>query len=209
MTHRGGNETSIPPALLELVSGSVIDAELGALLWTLLERGVPALVIGGSDEGSLSSIADAVETLAVRPASREQDATRGPDRPVRTLRATSLQDAFGILADDPFHLTDDAVRSLGVVLVVRDERVVAAHYLRPVERDREGHLQRRPPAVLATWDEASARFEHFAWAVTPELAFRSGMTQAELEELVASRRKRLSSMGVTRSGQRGSANSAR
>ena len=36
---------------------------------------------------------------------------------------------------------------------------------------REGHIQRRPPAVLATWVRwRPTRFDHFAWGMTPELA---------------------------------------
>ena len=50
------------------------------------------------------------------------------------------------LEADPSHLPDDAVRRLGTVLVLSSRppgpRVVAAHYLRPTERDGGGHLQR-------------------------------------------------------------------
>ena len=72
------------------------------------------------------------------------------------------------------------------MLIVADRepgpRVVAAHYLRPTERDGGGHLQRRPPAVLATWDAGPDAFEHYAWGVTPELGDRVGRAQADLEE---------------------------
>jgi hypothetical protein len=71
---------------------------------------------------------------------------------------------------------------------------VAAHYLRPVERDGHGHLQRRPPAVLATWDAKHADFEHFAWGVTPELASRVGRTQADFERRQAGRARFLASI---------------
>jgi len=67
---------------------------------------------------------------------------------------------------------DDEQRALGLVVVVGGGRAAAVHYIRPVERDREGHLQRRPPAVLSTWDDARGTVEHFAWAMTPELAAR-------------------------------------
>ncbi len=104
-----------------------------------------------------------------------------------TVAAGSLEELFRILAARPPGLTEDEIRRLGIVLVQRIVqpgqrlRVVAAHYLRPLERDGQGHLQRRPPAVLATWDAASDTFEHFAWGVTPELGFRVGRSQADLE----------------------------
>jgi hypothetical protein len=179
---RESQRTDPPAGLVALLRSDALDAELGALLWLLREGGLPALVIGPVGEASLSAVAEALEEMAGAAATAA---------PVRTLRAESLLDAFDILAADPFHLTDDAIRGLGLVLVVRDSRVAAAHYLRPVERDREGHLQHRPPAVLATWEESTDRFEHFAWAVTPELAVRVNRTQAELEEESTERAGRL------------------
>ncbi len=173
------------PGLQSLVAAGFVDAQLGALLWALLEGGVPSLVVGPVGDESVTTVADALESVVVT------DEHGGSGRSVRTLRAGSLQEAFDILGADPFHLTDDAIRSLGIVIVARDGRVAAAHYLRPVERDREGHLQRRPPAVLATWEESANRFEHFAWAVTPELAIRVGRTQAELEDEISERARRL------------------
>ncbi len=61
-------------------------------------------------------------------------------------------------------------------------RCTVVHYLRPVERDAQGHIQRRPPAVLAAWDEQDDVYEHYAWGITPELADRVGRSQADLEE---------------------------
>jgi hypothetical protein len=118
-----------------------------------------------------------------------------------TIHIDSLEDLFGALMAPPVSLTEDEIRRLGVVLIARrlrvpqggsasmpgvDEegtirRVVAAHYLRPVERDGEGHLQRRPPVVLATWDPDHDEFDHFGWGAAPELALRVGRTQAEFE----------------------------
>ncbi|MDQ3938305.1 MAG: hypothetical protein M3253_06445, partial [Chloroflexota bacterium] len=51
----------------------------------------------------------------------------------------------------------------------------------PVERDAAGHLQRRPPAVLAAWDERHDRLDHYAWGVTGELAERMAMTLGDFE----------------------------
>jgi hypothetical protein len=118
-----------------------------------------------------------------------------------TIHIDALEDLFDELQAAPVSLTEDEVRRLGVVLVARRlrvpeggsppargvdaegtiRRVVAAHYLRPVERDGEGHLQRRPPVVLATWDPARDEFDHFGWGAAPELALRVGRTQAEFE----------------------------
>ena len=74
---------------------------------------------------------------------------------------------------------------LGLVLAVADvargPRVVAAHYLRPVARDQHGHVQRLPPAVLATWAMATDAWDHFAWGVVPELAARLGVRPVDLE----------------------------
>jgi flagellar protein FlaI len=104
-----------------------------------------------------------------------------------TVHADSLEEVFALLHRPPVALTDDELSRLGVVLILRAvsppagdlaggplRRVVAAHYVRPVARDVHGHVQRLPPAVLATWDGERDRFEHFAWGVVPELAYRVG-----------------------------------
>ena len=93
-----------------------------------------------------------------------------------TVDAGSLE---AVLARMPI-LSLDAADELGarvaIVVVLGVDgpedawRVTAAHLLRPPLRDGHGHLQRQGPAVLATWDPALRRFEHFAWAVLPELA---------------------------------------
>ena len=64
-----------------------------------------------------------------------------------TIHGDSLDDVLAQLREPPVRLTDDELSRLGVVLVlrrVRDgrRRVVAAHYVRPVARDRP-----RPPAA--------------------------------------------------------------
>jgi hypothetical protein len=89
-------------------------------------------------------------------------------------------------------LTDDELSHLGVVLIVGEvgdrDRITAAHWVRPVVRDVHGHVQRLGPAVLATWDEPTGGFEHFAWGVMPELAMRIGRKAGDLE-LDADRRR--------------------
>jgi hypothetical protein len=104
-----------------------------------------------------------------------------------TVHADSLEEVFDLLHRPPVAATDDELTRLGIVLVLRAvapapgdvadgpvRRVAAAHFVRPVSRDGHGHLQRLPPAVLATWDPHGDRFEHFAWGIMPELAIRVG-----------------------------------
>jgi hypothetical protein len=106
---------------------------------------------------------------------------------------TSLEDVLGRLASAPVGAIDDELTRLGLVLILgRDDadgprRVLAAHYLRPVARDVHGHIQRLPPAVLATWNPAAGRFDHFAWGVVGELAGRTGCRPVEFEREQAMR----------------------
>ena len=180
-----------PLGVGRLVAGGTLDAELGALLWILIEGGVPVLVSGAAPEADLASIAAALTESAPN----RHLADRPGRKPGTTLRAGSLKEAFEILGAEPFNLSDDEQRALGLVVVVRGGRATAVHYVRPVERDKQGHLQRRPPAVLATWNDDRSAFEHFAWAMTPELAARIGMTQAAFEDLQRDRTHTLSHAG--------------
>ncbi len=123
-----------------------------------------------------------------------------------TIGGASLDDVFAQLRAAPVRLTDDELSRLGVVLVLRRlvdgrRRVAAAHYVRPVVRDVHGHLQRLGPAVLATWDPGSDRFEQFGWGVTPELALRVGRRAGDFELDVAGRRTLLE--GLARDGVTG------
>lgn len=187
MDHAHDHATA-PLGVSRLVAAETLDAELGALLWLLVEGGIPVLVCGPATEPDLSVYADALTESA-----RNRDLADRPGRkPASTLRAGSLKEALQILSAEPFNLSDDEQRALGLVVVIRDGRAIAVHYVRPVERDKEGHLQRRPPAVLATWDQDRGMFEHFAWGMTPELAARIGMAQSELEDLQRERAHTLS-----------------
>ena len=112
-----------------------------------------------------------------------------------TMRADSLDDVFAVLRAEPVGLGDDELSRLGVVLVLRPagdppggRRIVAAHYVRPVARDVHGHLQRLAPAVLATWNAETDRFEHFGWGVMPELAMRVDRRAGDFELETAARR---------------------
>jgi hypothetical protein len=97
-------------------------------------------------------------------------------------------------------LSDDELSWLGMVLVLRHlddgrRRVAAAHYVRPTARDVHGHLQRLGPAVIATWDPATDRFEHFGWGIVPELAARVGRRAGDFEVEVDRRREYLAGLG--------------
>jgi hypothetical protein len=116
-----------------------------------------------------------------------------------TIHADSLDDVFETLRRPPVGVNDDELSRLGVVLILRSvgdgaRRVVAAHYVRPTSRDEHGHVQRLGPAVLATWDPAADRFEHFGWGVTPELALRVGRKAGDFELEVERRRDYLTGL---------------
>jgi hypothetical protein len=101
------------------------------------------------------------------------------------MDATDLEAVFARLHAPDIGTDEDERSRLGVVLAVADvargPRVLAAHYVRPLARDQHGHLQRLPPAVLATWSMATDRWDHFAWGVVPELAARLGVRPLDLE----------------------------
>jgi hypothetical protein len=106
-----------------------------------------------------------------------------------TMDAARLEDVLAALRRRPIQLTDDELTNLGVIVVLEADaaapgappRIAAAHYLRPLARDVHGHPQRLPPAVLATWDAAADRFEHFAWGIAAELAGRVGRRTGDFE----------------------------
>jgi hypothetical protein len=125
-----------------------------------------------------------------------------------TIHADSLEEVLDELASPEVGLTGDELSRLGVVLVLRAfrdrasgavlRRVAAAHYVRPVARDAAGHVQRLGPAVLATWDPATDRFEDFAWGIVPELAERVGRRAGDFEAERARRADYLT--GLVRAG---------
>lgn len=198
--------------MLSLVREGVLDAELAALCWLMVEGGVPIVVTGGAETAERLRVSAALMHLPPSCAGTTLDTeARVPtvtelgellqlgERIAIVTPAPDLRLAIDRLAGHSVGLPDEAVRRLGLVLVVsvvpsvvpgpvmERVRVVAAHYLRPIERDGQGHIQRRPPAVLATWDPATDAFDHFAWGVTGELADRVDRSQASFEELQASR----------------------
>jgi hypothetical protein len=205
------------PSLVELVAAGTLSADLAALLWLLSEGGVPLVAAGGAPHAARSGVARAVVGID---ASRPWVVLDADERPLTleqlgalirggvclgiALAAPDLEAVTERLAEGPPGMPQDAVRRLGVVLVIEEAdaalRVSVAHYLRPTERDARGHVQRRPPAVLAAWDARAGHFEDYSWAVTPELAAAVGRTQADLEERCQERAlllARLAAEGVT------------
>ena len=210
-------------SLVDLVADGTLDGELAALLWLLVEGGIPLTVTGWASLAVRTEVARAV--LAAPPdvpgvlidadAERPGLAALGARiqsgvRVGLTIAAAGLRAAMDRLAAAPDGLPEDAVRRLGVVLVVGQvpstavgpvverRRILAAHYLRPTERDPQGHIQRRPPAILATWVSETDEFDHFAWGLTPELADLVDRTQASFEELQVERAAALRILATSR-----------
>jgi hypothetical protein len=113
-----------------------------------------------------------------------------------TAPGDGLDGVLDLLHAPPIE-ADEAERSrLGVILVMGPPgtgagsdpaKVVAAHYVRPIALDTHGHVQRLSPAVLATWNDAANRWDHFAWGVMPDLAGRTGRRPIEFEREQAHR----------------------
>jgi hypothetical protein len=171
------------PTLRQLTALGELDAGLAALLWLLAEHGLP-LTVASLDRAA----AERTRVAIVDAAGTGRAARLAPAGGV--VLADSLEGVLRLFGGDVE--LNDATRDLGLVLIHDGTRVSSAHYVRPVERDGAGHLQRRPPAVLGDWNERAAQFDDFSWAVTDELANRAGMTRQELEDQRDSRRDQLS-----------------
>ena len=193
-----------------LLREGVLDPDLAALLWLLLEGGTPLVVTGPATTEVRSALAASLLSLVPGRAWSVIDADDDPpstERLAALLRGgtgfavvqsgESLREWMSRAAETG--LPEDGVRRLGVVVVAegtaRGLRCLAVHYLRPSERDGQGHVQRRPPAVLATWDADSDAYEDFSWGITPELADRVDRAQADLEERQRDRAGFLASIG--------------
>jgi hypothetical protein len=174
------------PSLRELVALGELDADLAALLWLLAEHGLP-LTVASPDRAAAQRTRGAI----VAAAGTGRTARLAPAGGV--VLADSLEGLLRLLGGDT--TLNDATRDLGLVVLHDGRRVRSAHYVRPVERDGAGHLQRRPPAVLADWNERAGRFDDFSWAVTDELATRTDMTRADLEDELDRRRLQLAEVG--------------
>lgn len=191
-----------PSDLTSLLAAGTLDPRTTALLWMLLEGGVPLVVVGTAPTEPRAELAGAL--LALDP-SREwllidaDDESLTTDRLAAllrggvavgiTLEAAGLEAALDRFAG--MGLPQDGIRRLGAVVVLDETeaglRCTSMHYLRPSERDAQRHVQRRPPAVLAAWDDAVDAYEDYAWGITPELADRVDRAQADLEERLSDR----------------------
>jgi hypothetical protein len=156
-----------------LVADGVLDAELASLLLVLGGHGVP-LVLATREPDGAAALARALAGLT------------------GTLAADSLDEVARLGGGSASAGLPDELRDMGVVVVARrlDGRlkVVAAHYIRPLERDAGGHIQRRGPAVLVVFDEQAAEWEHFAWGVEAELADRAGIPLRDFARQLEARR---------------------
>ena len=99
-------------------------------------------------------------------------------------RGTGLAELLDALRADPHRVPEDDLRRLGLVLCLDATNLTAAHLMRSAETG-----DRRPPALLAVWDEMRAVWDDFAWAAVPELAERCGVSQAAYEVRHAERRQ--------------------
>jgi hypothetical protein len=178
--------TSDHPSLRELTALGELEPGVAALLWLLAEHGLP-LTLASPDRAA----AERVRAAIVAAAGTGRAARLAPAGGV--MLADSLEGVLRVLGGDA--TLNDATRDLGLVVIHDGRRVASAHYVRPVERDGAGHLQRRPPAVLAAWNERAGHYDDFSWAVTDELAERAGLTRHELEDQRDTRRDQLSGTG--------------
>ncbi|MET1231326.1 MAG: hypothetical protein ABWY52_00585 [Candidatus Limnocylindrales bacterium] len=180
----------LPESIVAWIVDGALDAPLAATVWLLAEGGVP-VVVASRDPTIGASLAEALDTFGRPPALLSVFP--------HLLEAGSLEEVQARLAEPPHAITEDAIRSVGVVLVLRGladgrRRVVAAHYVRPLEQDAHGHVQRRPPALLAAWDADADRFDDYAWGITAELAGRAGREPAAFELARADRARLLETM---------------
>jgi hypothetical protein len=185
--------TVMPLAITGWIRGGTLDAPLAGLVSIMVEHGLPLVAAARNDARAAgwtgSEVRDALgRTLlgsALPPATRIRTSA-----PV-TVDAGSLEAVLARMPLLSLESADDAGARVAIVLVLgTDEgtwRVSAAHLLRPPLRDGHGHLQRQGPAVLATWDPGPRRFEHFSWAVMPELAVLVDRKAGDLESDVAAR----------------------
>ncbi|HEY8198795.1 MAG TPA: hypothetical protein VIF44_03410 [Candidatus Limnocylindrales bacterium] len=174
---------TFPESVVGWIADGAIDARLAAVVWLLAQGGVP-LVVADRDALAGRALADALDVFGRPPVLLSAFP--------RSIGADSLEEVQARLADAPYTLTEDAIRSVGVVVVLDElpdgrRRVRAAHYVRPLEQDPEGHVQRRPPALLAAWDAERDRLDDYAWGITTELAGRVGREPVAFERALAER----------------------
>lgn len=196
----------LPGAITGWIRAGVVDAELAALLSIIIESGLPLVVAGDSRTRAAGlagrevreSLGRVLLTCVLPPAA----GVRTPD-PV-TVDAGSLEEVLGRMPILSLGAVGEVGARIALVVVLGADqlddawRVSAAHLLRPPLRDGHGHLQRQGPAVLTTWDPTSRRFEHFAWAVLPELAALVDRRAGDLEAEIGARTDLLAGLAADR-----------
>ena len=207
---------AIAPSIVGLL-GTTLDPELAALVWLLVEGGVP-LVVATPEHRERAGL-ELLHAILGSIRSDDADASIEPGldrpsawalvhghRPGAVVAAPSLEALRNVLTAPPISLSPEELTFLGCVLVLDAPdgraagrlRVTAAHYVRPLARDAHGHAQVLPPAVLATWDARLGRYEHFAWGVLPEVAARLGRKAGDLEADLHHRRDDLAGLAAAR-----------
>jgi hypothetical protein len=128
-----------PPSLVELIRRGTLDAELGALVWVLVEGRIPLVVTAPASlakRGAAADVArgilgslrpdlglvglDAVEVGRPLAARTARELVHG-DRPGGVSASASLQDLRDELGAPPAGLTEDELSFLGCVLVLAEE----------------------------------------------------------------------------------------
>jgi len=214
--------TAEPPSIVDLVARGTLDADLAALVWLLVEGGVPLVVIApaprlGAAAQLLLGVLGSIRPDQMTPALEQPLGATAVRRlfrgrlPGGVIAGESLDDVYRNLKAPPLPVSDEELTFLGCVLVLGGTeppvsgartgavssgrlRVVAAHYVRPLARDAHGHAQRLGPAVLATWNADRGHYEHFAWGILPEIASRLGRRAGDLELDLHHRRDDLSGL---------------
>jgi hypothetical protein len=209
-----------PPSLVALISQGVVDAELAALVWMLVEGHIPLVIAApvgrvGAGAQLLAGVIASVQGQSPEEQLLTPLTPAGASSLIRgrrtggVIEATSLGEVRERLGSGALPLTPEQLTFLGCVLVLGEASgagrgrlcVRAAHYVRPLARDAHGHAQLLDPAVLATWDDRLGRYEHFAWGVLPEIAARLGRRGGDLEGDLHHRRDDLAGLakaGVTK-----------
>ena len=183
---------SLTTRVLHLSAGSAaepVEEAAGSAGGDVLVLTAPDL--GGSGESALRRAAARAAVRAV--------SDRTGIALVATIRGPDLEGVLGRLRGLTVAAPDDEIERLGVVLIVGAAedgrpRVTAAHYLRPPAVGPLGRVERRGPAVLATFDAAGRAWDHFGWGIVPELADRVGVSPADLEAAVAVRRETIEAL---------------
>ena len=163
--------------LVRAIRDGILDPELAAQLWLLVEGRVPVHVAAG-DIGDAVPLAEALEPLAPAPSG---------------IVTTGIGAGLEEVLRQPVPLRPPA----GVVVIVGERRVVACHLQRPPLRDGAGHIRAQGPAVLAVWDANDGAWEHFAWGVIPELAAAAGRRPGDYEIEMDRRRDFLAALAAS------------